>query len=61
MTECKSSEHDWCYENVLLTSYPPQQRRICRKCLKHEIIYTPVCNPHEYYELLNKKKEQGLK
>ena len=52
MSEC---QHDWCYSNFVLTSYPAQYPKICRKCGKREVEigkYEPITN--EYEELVHK-------
>jgi len=30
--------HIWVYENKIMTTYPPQQRRICKKCGKLDTV-----------------------
>ena len=37
-------KHDWVYANEMLCSYPPQQKKICKKCGRMEtetIGYVP--------------------
>ena len=48
-------EHDWCYNNAVLTSYPPQRDRICRKCGKQErVCEEGFRDYHEYSKLIRK-------
>ncbi len=36
ITKPKGCRHDWVYSNSMLTSYPPQRDKICKKCGKKE-------------------------
>lgn len=35
---CKNGIHNWVYDDVILTSYPAQIRRICKDCGESETI-----------------------
>ncbi len=51
-TEC---QHDWCYSQNLLLSYPPQQNRICRKCGKKEQVVIGEFQQRNEYEELDRQ------
>lgn len=52
-------QHNWVYEDMILCSNPPQQRRICRLCGKMETVTIGTCQmPNSEYQELFKKFHQ---
>jgi len=55
-----SCEHDWCYANTILASFPPKQSRICRLCgLTESVMVGEYSDPDEYYRLKREFAEEG--
>lgn len=53
-------EHDWSYAPGILTSCPPQQNRICRKCGKKERITLGTYEVNDYYQIVEKFKNKEV-
>jgi hypothetical protein len=52
--------HDWEYEGSIMCSNPPKQNRVCRLCLKHEMITLGEYEaPSEYDFFMKKRKEES--
>ena len=53
--------HDKCYDSVVLTSYPPQRRWVCRICLARGTDTLPaIRDDDEYKRLLAKAKAKDV-
>jgi hypothetical protein len=58
--DAKDCQHDWCYANAILTSYPPQQDRICRLCgLTERVTVGEYVDPNEYDRLKERFTKEG--
>lgn len=59
MSQKTDCEHEWVYDTCVMLSYPQQENRICRKCLKTETIIGSFLEDtsEEYEDLLRKAKE----
>lgn len=49
-------QHDWVYEPAILCSFPPKQKKICKKCKKEVIETLGECqDDNEYYRIKKQK------